>query len=455
MEWLLPYDTARLRPIDLDRRVLTYCLLITVTTGLVSGTVPGWYGATRPVANALKESGVQATPGLLRNLYRRGLVVLEVALVTVLLVGAGLMVQSVVHLLRRDLGFDPRNLIEVVISPRADSKTYRTLEAKNLLLDEVQERLIALPGVEAVGIVTLGNREKFVVTGQEEPVELYCRASGVGTADYFKARRVPLLRGRYLDETDVHANTTAVLVNETLAQRCWPGQSAIGKTLRSTDPNDHVVFDVVGVVGDGGDRHIDAEASASPTFYRPHQIGFADRGYVLYVRTRADPHGLVKPLLAEIKAAGPELRKPSVDMVEDLFYDITRPHRTFMCYLGVFGAVGLLLAGVGVYAVLAHSVAVRGREIGIRMAFGAAESGVVRMVLREGMTLVAIGIALGLGGAWALTRLLRGMLYGVSPMDPLALAAGTLVLSLIALLACYLPARRAAKIDPMVALRCE
>jgi len=455
MEWLLPYDAARLRPIDLDWRVLAYCLLITVTTGLVSGTVPAWYGATRPAANALKESGVQATPSLLRNLYRRGLVVLEVALVTVLLIGAGLMVQSVVRLLRRDLGFDPRNLIEVVMSPASDSKTYRTLEAKNLLLDEVHRRLIALPGVEAVGIVTLGNREQFVVTGQEEPVELYCRATGVGTADYFKARGVPLLRGRYLDETDVHTNTAAVVVNETLAQRYWPGQSTIGKTLRSTNPNDHVIFDVVGVVGDGGDRHIDVEGSASPTFYRAHQVGFADRGYVLYVRTRTEPHGLIKPLLAEIKAAGPELRKPWPNMVEDLFYDVTRPHRTYMCYLAVFGVVGLLLAGVGVYAILAYSVASRQREIGIRVALGAAESGVVRMVLRQGMTLVAIGIALGLGGAWALTRFLRGMLYGVSPMDPLTLVAGALVLSLIALLACYVPARRAAKIDPMTALRCE
>jgi ABC-type antimicrobial peptide transport system permease subunit len=156
-----------------------------------------------------------------------------------------------------------------------------------------------------------------------------------------------------------------------------------------------------------------------------------------------------------LKAAGPNLRKPDVYVIEDEFYAGTRPHRTYMCYLGVFGAVGLFLASVGVYAILAHSVARRGHEIGIRMALGAAESGVVRMVLRQGMTLVGIGIVLGLGAAWALTRFLRAMLYEVTPMDPLTLAAGALVLSLIALFACYLPARRAARIDPMVALRYE
>jgi ABC-type antimicrobial peptide transport system permease subunit len=192
-----------------------------------------------------------------------------------------------------------------------------------------------------------------------------------------------------------------------------------------------------------------------PTFYQPQQGGFVLATYSFFVRTRIQPEGLIKPLLAEVKAAAPELRKPDTWVVKDMLYDSTREHRTYMCYLGVFGAIGLLLAGVGVYAILAHSVASREREIGIRVALGAAGPGVVRMVLRQGMTLVGIGIGLGLAGAWALTRFLRGMLYGVSPTDPLALAAGALLLSLIALLACYLPARRAARIDPMVALRYE
>jgi putative ABC transport system permease protein len=376
----------------------------------------------------------------------------------VLLAGAGLMVQSVIRLLRTDLGYDPTNLIVVIISPTQDSKTYRTLEAKNLLLNEVNRRLSALPGVEAAGILSARYYEgKFVVSGQQEPVDLRYRACGVGTADPLRAMRVPLLGGRYLDEADVRGNTTAVLVNEALAQRCWPGENPVGKTIRSADANDHDTFEVVGVVGDA--RYVYAvealTSPVSPTFYRPQQAGFTDTPYVLNVRTRTSPHGLIKPLLAELKAAGPELRRPVSYVVKDDFYAGTQPHRTYMCYLGVFGAVGLLLAGVGVYAILAYSVALRGREIGIRMALGAAESGVVRMVLRQGMTLVGIGIILGLGGAWALTRFLRAMLYEVSPMDPLTLAAGALLLSLIALLACFIPARRAARIDPMVALRYE
>ncbi|MCX5644853.1 MAG: ABC transporter permease [Phycisphaerae bacterium] len=453
MERLWPSSLPRVRTIELDWQVLAYSLFLAVMAGLISGTVPAWYGATRPVANALKQTGVQATPGGLRNLYRRGLVVLEVSLAMVLLAGAGLMIQSVVYLLRSNPGFDPTNLIIVQISPAFDSKKYQTLEAKNLLLAEVHRRLSTVPGVEAVGFSGDIGRRKFAVTGQEEPVDLCYTPAGVGSADVFKTMRVPLLRGRHFDEQDLGANATAVIVNETLARRCWPGENALGKTIRSTTADDHSTYEVVGVVADY--RTTSLTTQVLPLFFRPHQVGFAFYGWNFCVRTRIKPEGLIKPLLAEVKAAGPDLRKPVVWEIKDPLYNSTRGHRTYMCYLGVFGAVGLLLAGMGVYAVLAYSVAMRTREIGIRMALGAAEAGVVRMVLRQGMTLVGIGIALGLGAACVLTRLLRGMLYGVSPMDPLTLVAGALLLSLIALVACYLPARRAAKIDPMVALRHE
>ena len=173
MEWLLPPEVLRMRAIELDWQVLAYSLLVAVTAGLVSGTVPAWYGATRPVANALKQSGVQATSGGFRNLYRRGLVVLEVSLAMVLLAGAGLMIQSVFRLLRTNLGFDPTNLIDLGIQPRYDSETYRTPEANNFLLEEVHRRLSAVPGVEAVGIVQKGyGQGKYAVTGQGNPVEL-------------------------------------------------------------------------------------------------------------------------------------------------------------------------------------------------------------------------------------------------------------------------------------------
>jgi len=211
----------------------------------------------------------------------------------------------------------------------------------------------------------------------------------------------------------------------------------------------------VGVVGNFVRNVWFATLPISPCFWQPHQTGFTDTTYALYVRTRTEPHGLIKPLWAEFKVAGPELNDWSASVIKDILYDSTRSHRTYMCYLGVFGAVGLLLASVGVYAILAYSVALRKREIGIRMALGATDTSVVWMVVRQGMTLVGIGIILGFGAAWALTRLLRGMLYEVSPMDPLALAAGALLLSLIALFASYIPARRAAKIDPMEALRYE
>ncbi len=454
MEWLLPASLPRLRAIEIDWQVLAYCLLLAVTAGLVSGTVPAWYGASRPVANALKQGGGQATSGVFRNLYRRGLVVLEVSLAMLLLAGAGLMIQSVVRLLRTNLGLEPTNLIAVRISPAGDSKKYRTFEAKTLLLAEVHRRLSAVPGVEAVGILgTAGGDGKFAVSGQKEPVELMWSSSGVGTADAFKAMRAPLLLGRSFDERDLGTNAMAVLVNETLARRCWPGENAVGKTIQATAKGDHRTFEVAGVVADV--RWIwraYVTEPIEPMFYQPRQ---EYGGYTLFVRPRIKPAGLIKPLLAELKAAGPELRKPAVSLVKDDFYDCTRLHRTYMWCLAVFGSVGLLLASAGIYATLAYSVASRQREMGIRLALGATRSGVMRMVLRQGMTLVGIGLALGLAAACALTRLLRGMLYGVSPLDPLTLTAAALLLSLIALLACYVPARRATKVDPIEALRYE
>ena len=454
LAWLLPPELLRLRAIELNWEVLAYALLLAVAATLISGTVPAWYGATRPVANGLKQNGAQATSGVFRNLYRRGLVIFEVSLAMVLLAGAGLMIQSVVCLLRIDLGFEPTNLIYVDIQPGYDSKTYRTLAARNLLLAEVHRRLSAVPGVEIVGILLNGFRQgKFALTGHDAPVKLYQSASGVGTADAFRALRAPLLRGRPFDKGDLGTNVTAVLVNETLARRCWPGENAVGKAIQSTAEDDHSTFEVVGVVADTRWIGLWTEP-IRPMFYRAEDI----TGWPLFrllVRTRTKPDGLIKPLLAELQAAGPGLHKPTVGVVKDVLYDSTRAQRSYLCCLAAFGAVGLLLAGAGVYAILVHSVAVRQREIGIRMALGATRLNVLRIVLREGMTLVGIGVALGVGAACALTRVLRGMLYGVNPIDPLSLTAGVLLLSLIALLACFLPARRAARIDPMESLRRE
>ncbi len=452
MERLLSPWLSRVRGIQLDGQVLTYSLLAAVGIGLASGIVPAWYAATRSAASTLRQSGTQATPSIFRSLYRRGLVVLEVSLAMALLAGAGLMIRSVVHLLRSNPGYEPANLVSISIAPGLVQK-YQTLEAKNQFMAEVHRRLLAVPGVEAVGIlVEFYGVQDFAIMGRKEPMQLHWSGCGIGIADAFKAMKAPLLRGRYFDEQDQSTDGTTIVVNETLAQRCWPGEDAVGKTIQATT-GDKWSREVVGVVGDM--RTWDLTHPPEPTIYYPQQRGFTPLAHRLLVRTKSEPSGFIKPLLAEIKAAGPELREPSVEVVKNTLYDSTRGYRAYTCYLLVFGAVGLLLASVGVYAILAYSVASRVREIGIRIALGATESGVVRMVLGQGMTLVGIGIGLGLGAAWALSRLLRAMLHEVSPMDPLALGVGAGVLSLIAMLACYIPARRAARIDPMAALRCE
>ncbi len=412
MERLVPLSIARMRPIELDWHVLAYTLSAAVAAGLISATVPAWWGATRPVTDALRQAGVQTTPGVFRNLYRRGLVVFEVSMAMLLLVCAGLMIHSVVNMLRADLGFDQTNLVHVRIYPWGPPgmTKYRTLEAKNLLMEEIHRRFCAVPGVDAVGmLVRFYGRGQFTINGRSEAVELDYGASGVGAADAFRIMRVPLLRGRCLDERDLGASATAVVVNETLARHCWPGGDAVGMTIRgATEEDDRErVFEVVGVVADIHDR--DLTGGIRPTFYQPHQQGFITQ-YDLFVRTRVEPAGLIKPLLEEAKAVAPGLEKPEYDVVRDALYDSTRPQRTYMCFLGMFGAMGLLLASVGVYAILAHSVALREREMGIRMALGAEGPDMLRMVLRQGMTLVAIGIALGVGAACVLTRLLRNAL---------------------------------------------
>src|SRR5437870_12438376 len=328
-----------------------------------------------------------------------------------------------------------------------------------MLYAQLHERLAALPGVKAIGIGKHGAwPEKLALEGRQEPVEVLLEGCGVEQGDLFRAMRIPLLAGRYFDQHDLGEGVGTAIINETMARTFWPGEDPIGKTFRREGWRRSPQYEVVGVVGDVREFRYRRPPTRPPrpTFYRPcHELELIGDAPFVVIRTETDPRTLLPAIRKELRVAEPAMRAPQVIVWRQALYDSTQAQRTYMLFLVVFAAVGLLLAALGIYGVLAYSVARRTREIGIRMAVGAERRHVLTMVMAEGVRLVAIGIVLGLIAAFWLTRLVRHQLFQVSPTEPRVFIAVVLVLSAIALLACFLPARRATKINPMEALRYE
>ncbi|MEO5960529.1 MAG: ADOP family duplicated permease, partial [Opitutaceae bacterium] len=455
MKLLMTFNTLpRLRPIELDGRVLTIALVSSLLTGLVFGLVPAWLAGRVRLNETLTQSGQGATASGRGTRYRNTLVVVEVALAVVLLVGAGLMIRSVVQLLRVDPGFDSSKLLTVRLN-MVGPNSPRTNETRNALLTRVRERLTGLPGVSAVGIFKDGFQdEKIMPEGRTEPLLANRAHSGWESSDFFGATRIPLLSGRLLGRDDVGENVGTVVVNEMFARLCWPGENAVGKRFRAMDRRGTPTCEVIGVVSDA--RVYRFDEAIRPLFYRPYpEADLAGSDEMLVVRTAQEPAGLVAAIRRELKVERAFMQLPTISVVQQALYESTQAQRTYRNYLAVFASVGLVLAALGIYGVLAYSVARRTREIGIRMAMGAERRHVMGMVLAEGTRLIGAGAALGLLASFWLTRLLEKQLFGVSPHDPavLVIVVGVLVAS--AFFACWLPARRAAKVDPVIALRAE
>src|SRR5438477_9031099 len=453
---LIPELMPRLRPIQIDGAALGFTLLISVVTGMAFGCATGRQAGRTKLNEALKQAGAQATAGFGPRRYRSALVVAELALALILLTGAGLMIESVARLLHVDPGFDPQNLLRVELDLPSDKYFYPNQAApRKMLYAQLHERLAALPGVKAVGIGKGETRvEKLTLDGPKEPVEVLTEGCGVEQSDLFRAMRIPLRAGRYFDRHDLGERVGTAIINETMARTFWPGEDAVGKKFSREAWRRLPQYEVVGVVGDIRDSRYDR--SPRPTFYRPcHELELTGFPPFVVVRTEADPRVLLLAIRKELSAAEPAMRAPRVIVWRQSLYDSTLAQRTYMLFLAVFAAVGLLLAALGIYAVLAYSVARRTREIGIRMAVGAERRHALGLVMKEGIRLVCIGVLLGLVAAFWLTRLLQKQLFEVSPTEPRVFIAVVLVLSAIALLACFFPARRATKINPMEALRCE
>jgi putative ABC transport system permease protein len=444
-------------------------MLVACLTGLLFGLAPAWQ-TTKPDLNvALKDSVGGAAGGLRRNRLRALLIIAEVALSMVLLIGAGLMIRSFAQMTRVDRGFRPENLLTAKLDFSVSGFTtwVRPTETRpQAPLRELIERLKNSPGAQAVGgasdkagiQITVENRQ----TGAEED---YPRTSFQGvTSDYFRAIGVPMSQGRTFNESDALEAPRVAILSEALAKRCFPDENPIGKRiyLGRLNPGQAGELDrwtkvslwaeIVGVVADVKSLSLDPQIESNvyvPYWQWPMQTP------TLFVRTLGNPANFAAALYSEVKALNKNLPAPKVQTMNERLSDVVAEPRFQTLLLGLFGLVALTLVIAGIYGVVSYSVAQRTHEIGIRMALGAGARDVMRLVIGQGMKLVAAGLAIGLAGALALTRLMKTLLFGVSANDPLTFGSITLLLALVALLACWLPARRATRVNPIIALRRE
>jgi predicted permease len=447
----------RLEEVGLDTGVLAFAAAVTLGAGLLFGLAPLLHAVSRDLAPSLRGGGRTSTGGAGWRRLRSTLVAGEFALAVPLLVGAVLLVSSVFRLQQVDPGYDPDNLISARVSlPPAD---YPSGAEVIQFWDEVLLRIEEIPGVVAAGVSTSlppigsGDTNNFdlmdrpVVSGASQPSVFWSWA----TPSFFAALQVPLLEGRLPNEEDGRSSPPVVVVSRSWADRYYPDEETLGKQLYAGGDTSTPIT-VVGVVGDVKFAGLDAMDDAA--VYEPLvQAGF--RSVNLLVRAEGDGTGLLERVSAEIEALDPGLPLAGVQTMSERLSTAVAEPRYWATLLGLFGGLGLLLAAVGIYGVLSYYVSRQSRDIGIRMALGADPAAVRRLVIRRGMVRAALGMGIGVGGALLLTRSLESLLFGISPSDPRTVVGVVLALGLVALVACYLPARRATRIDPMRTLVVE
>ena len=452
-----PLDIPRISEVGLDARVLGFTVMISALTGLIFGLAPV-FGASKPDLNdALKEGGCRLTGALGRNRVRGLLVISEIALSLVLLIGAGLLVRSFINLLQTDLGFNTRNaLVLNLFLPRG-----ATEDQSLTFFEQVIERARGVPGVQSVGMIDylpfggLNRGDTFLISGRavaagQEPAAGYRTIS----FDYFRAMGIPLRLGRVISEDDRKNTPPVVVVTQAFVRAFFPDESAIGKRISLGEVNQHgAELEIVGVVGDV--RHDGVDVEGQPEFYLPFLQSPA-RQMAVVVRTESDnPASTVPALRSAIRGVNKEQYIPEITTTERLLANSVARRRFNTLLLGVFSAVAVSLATIGMYGVMNYSVAQRTHEIGIRIALGAENTDVLRLVVGQGMTLAVVGTVAGVAAALAATRILSRLLYSVTPTDALTFIVASSLLLGVALVACFVPARRATKVDPIAALRYE
>lgn len=447
----VPVDVPLALNVAIDTRVFLFALLISLATGVLFGLLPAWQATKTDLVSALKDDA--SFGGYRRSWLKNSLIVLQVALSLVLLVGGGLMLRALQQAQTIHLGFNPERAVEVSFDLRLQGyEDARGREFQKHLL----ERVRALPGVQFASLADSApvdlhfSRDRVFIEGQPPqrnmPVAMFNRA----TPGYFQAMDTRLIQGRDFTEQDDQNAAPVAVVNETFARRFYPGEDPIGKSFRMGSP-ESPKRQVIGVVEDG--KYAGLNEDPKPYVVRPLWQSYSGSTIVI-VRAAADAQKLIGSIRDEVRQLDPNLPVASRTLTERMSLPLL-PARIAAWVLGVFGMLALALVAIGLYGVMSYAVSKRTREIGIRMALGAQRADVMRLVIGQGLTLVLIGMGIGLIAAIALTQSMKALLFGVSATDPLTYAGVGLLLAGVALLACYLPSRRAAKVDPMIALRYE
>jgi putative ABC transport system permease protein len=461
LKQLIPEGMLLSTSLEIDSSVLGFATVVSLVTGVVFGLGPALQASNIDLNGVLKQGGSQTGLGSGGSRLRAALVVGEVSLALVLLVGAGLLIQTVGHLRGQYSMLQPDRLLTMRTGLPEDK--YQGHPSRVAFYDQVLQRVTSLPGVIAAGYTTSvplqwkGGVNGFTIEGRPpapgaHPSAIHRQIS----AGYFRAIGVGLLEGRYFDEGDGPQSMPVAIINETMARQYWPGEDAIGKRFRLGAPARAPWLTIVGVVADI--RQMGMSDPVMAEMYFPYRQFSSHAWYAprdLVIRTADDPMNIVAAVREQIRDVDPDLPVANIATMEEQLTEETGPLRLGMLMLAIFAGVALLLASLGIYGVLAYFVAQHTPEIGVRVALGATGRDVLTLVLRKGMGLALIGVLLGSAVALAIMRLMKSLLFEVSPADPVTFVVIAVVLTIVALLACYIPARRATKVDPMVALRYE
>ena len=450
---LAPGNLPRMDQVHLDGRVLVFTSLVSLVTGILFGMAPALQLPKMSIHEVVKDSGRGAT-GSRRRWLRQSLVVTEVAVALVLLIGAGLLINSFWRLLRTDRGFDERNVLTVNLM----LSRYSTPEQQITFLRTVLERVAQAPGARAVGLTSAlplrgGAATDFVVEGRsyelgDEPT------ADIRTIDsnYFRTMGIPLRAGRTFADSDSPDSPKVMVINETMARRFWPNEDPIGKRVTMKDWGPPLTGEIVGIAGDVKQATLDADPI--PTIYWPY-TQFPIIFNTLVIRSDGNPLNLVGAVKSQVWSVDSIQPISNVETMGQILASSVATRRFNMILISLFAATALALASVGIYGVISYTVSQRTHEIGIRMALGAKGSDVVKLVVAQGVALTISGVVVGVAASLGLTRLMSTLLFGVGPTDVATFASVALLLTVVALTACVIPARRATKVDPMFALRCE
>jgi putative ABC transport system permease protein len=452
---LSPVTFPNFVKLSIDGHVLGFSLLISMLTGVMSGLAPALQSLRPALNETLKAGGRGASGGLGRNRLLGSLVVSEIALALTLLIGAGLMIRSLQRLQAVDPGFD----IERLLTMRVSLPPQRYPRDRIIAFSQqLRDRLQTLPGAQSIALASDLPLSGVVSGG---PIELEGQQPSPGgeirmyrhrvTPGFFSTLGIPLVKGRDFTADDHAQAPGVIIISEAMARRYWPNEDPIGKRLRESGPQ---WLSIVGVVGDVKYRRLPQNPDADPDVYFP--LPQRPNGNLfLAVRSDVAPNSMVTAARSVLRELDPDLPVYNVETMTELVANQMAQSRFGAWLLSVFGALAMILAAVGIYSVMAYAVEQRSREIGVRVALGARAGDVLKMVIGQGMRLALLGVALGLGASLALTQLMKQLLFGVTTADPLTYGALALLLTLVALVACWIPARRATKVDPVVALRAE